>query len=616
MKKILLALSIATAALSPALAAETSVTIDESSPAVKAAPDLWGIFLEDLELSLDGGLYAEMVRNRSFEDGTFQDWDLTLDFWNPIGEAECFLDRSKPLGKRNRHSCRIRANPGGGIANEGYFGMSVKKGHEYRLSLMARGKTAGAIEVSLEAFSKPPLARTEFTGVDGEWRKFCVSLIPNDDDRQARLVLRLKDGGEIFIDCVSMFPTDAVGGIFRRDMFEKIAALKPSFMRFPGGTFIKGERINEAYRWKETVGDIWERRTLRNFWKYWSTNGIGYHEYLLLAEMLNAKPIYCMNPGMAIRETVPMEKMDEFVQDALDCIEYANGPVTSRWGAMRAAAGHPEPFNLKYLQIGNEQSGKAYEERYALIANAVRKRYPDVKLIFVRWRGSKDVNAPKDLRDDHFYGRAERFMGALTHEYDRPAGDFGIFVGEYAVTHGIPKYGSLRAAIAEAAFMLGMERNPGQVRLAAYAPLFAHVQHTVWTPNLIYHSGDGCFVNPSWHVQKLFSENRGSEVLKVSVNTSQSKKGIDDVQANAVRTAEGDVILKLVNCTESLQRVKVCGVSGSVARTVFTGPDRNSCNTPFDRHRLKEVTDSFSVDGQVELPPLSLTIYKRKNDRK
>lgn len=588
----------------------STVTVDVRAVVGKAAPDLWGIFLEDLELSLDGGLYAEMVRNRSFEDGTFEPWDLTLDFWNPVGDAAFFLDKSHPLGKRNRHACRVRGRPGAGIANEGYFGMSVKKGRKYNLSLMVRGKTSGAVEASLEAFSKPVLARAEFTGITGDWQKFSVALVPNDDDTQARLALRLKEGGEMIIDCVSMFPDDALCGIFRRDLVEKLAQLKPSFMRFPGGTFIKGDRIRNAYRWKETVGDVWERRTLRNFWKYWSTNGIGYHEYLLLAELLKAKPIYCINPGMAIHENVPMDKMGEFVQDALDCIEYANGSADSKWGALRAKAGHPAPFNMEYLEIGNEQGGKAYAERYALIAKAVREKYPKVKLIFARWGGSKTVDAPNDIRDDHYYGAPERFMGALAREYDTPKGDFGIFVGEYAATRGIPRYGSLRGAIAEAAFMLGLERNPAQVRLAAYAPLFSHIQHTVWTPNLIYHSGDGCFVNPSWNVQRLFSENRGAEVLRTSVATGRGQKDIDDVQADAVRTGKGEVVLKLVNCTEKPQRVAVKGLAGVVRRTVFTGQGRDAGNTPHDRETLKETSGEFALAGFDTLPPLSLVIYR------
>ena len=586
------------------------VTVDAKNVVGKAAPDLWGIFLEDLDLALDGGLYAEMVRNRSFEDGTFDPWDLTLAFWNPVGNAEFHLDKSRSLGKRNRHACCVRGRRGAGIANEGYFGMNVKKGRRYNLSLMVRGETSGAVEASLEAFSKPALARAELMGITGEWQKFSVTLVPSDDDKQARLVLRLKEGGEMYIDCVSMFPDDALCGIFRRDLVEKIAQLKPSFMRFPGGTFIKGDRIRDAYRWKETIGDVWERRTLRNFWRYWSTNGIGYHEYLLLAELLKAKPIYCINPGMAIHENVPMDKMGEFVQDALDCIEYANGPVDSKWGALRAKAGHPEPFNMEYLEIGNEQGGREYAERYALIARAVRERHPEVKLIFAKWGKSRNVDAPKDIRDDHFYGAPERFMGALAREYDAPKGDFGIFVGEYAVTRSVPYCGSLRGAIAEAAFMLGLERNPAQVKLAAYAPLFAHVQHVAWAPNLIYHSNDGCFVNPSWNVQKLFSENRGAEVLRVSVETGRMQKDIDDVQADAVRTEKGEVILKLVNCTERLQRVEVKGFSGAVRRTVFTGPGRDAHNAPYDREALKETSGDFTLAGSDTLPPLSLVIYR------
>ena len=428
---------------------------------------------------------------------------------------------------------------------------------------------------------------------------------------------------EAQLDHVSLFPADAVAGLFRRDLVERLAALKPSFVRFPGGCWVEGDTMKDAYRWKTTIGDKWNRRTQWNIWKYWSTNGVGFHEYLLLSEALGAKPLFCINCGMSHKETVPMDKMDEFVQDALDCIEYANGPTNSVWGAKRAAAGHPEPFGLKYLEIGNENGGRDYEARYALIAKAVREKYPDVKLVFDNWKSTKRVDDPKDMRDDHFYDSPDRFMSSLAHEYDTPKGDFGIFVGEYAVTTYTHRYGSLRGAIGEAAFMLGIERNQSQVKLAAYAPLFANAQHTAWTPNMIYPTTTGSFSSPSWNVQKLFSENRGREVLKVSVETGTYEtdtnfawgKGvnhnvIENVQASAMRDAAGDIILKLVNCTEEAQRVEIRGVAGSGTRTVFTGPDRLAHNSPAEPEALKETSAPFKLEGTDTLPPLSLVIYR------
>lgn len=613
-----------------AFGAENIVTVDPATVVSEASPDLWGIFFEDIDLSLDGGVYAEMVRNRSFEDFEGRKNELTLEFWNPVGNAEYFLSEKPDAHPNDRHCVTVRGLKGAGIANEGYFGMGVKKGAEYNFSMAIKGDFATA-EVSLEAYSKPTIAKATIDGISGdEWKTVTAKLVANDSDPQCRLVIRLAPtprGNRVFreaqIDHVSLFPADAVAGMFRRDLVEKLAALKPSFLRFPGGCWVEGDTMKEAYRWKKTIGDMWERRTQWNIWKYWSTNGVGFHEYLLLCEALGAKPLFCINVGMSHKETVPMDKMGEFVQDALDCIEYANGPVDSKWGSVRAAAGHPEPFGLKYLEIGNENGGKAYEERYALMAKAVREKHPEIQLVFDNWKETKRVEDPKDLRDDHFYDTPDAMMGELAHEYDSAKGDFSIFVGEYAVVADTHRYGSLRAAIGEAAFMLGLERNQSQVKLAAYAPLFANAQHTVWTPNMIYPTTDGCFVNPSWNVQKLFSENRGKEVLKVSVatDTFETKTGkpwnkgvfhhkIECVQASAMRAADGSTILKLVNCTETPQDVQINGITGAATRTVFTGPGRDAHNSPAEPDALKEKSAPFTLSGRDTLPPLSLVIYR------
>ena len=601
---------------------ENKIVVDASKARFPVAEDMWGIFFEDIDLSLDGGVYAELVRNRSFEDGNGEKREQTLRYWLPLGNAEISPNKNRPVSERNPHSARVRGPAGAGIANEGYFGMGVRKGMKYNLSIALRGAVKGPVEVTLEAYGKPALAHARIDGVGADWRTFSATLEANDDDPQARLAIRMAGGGDMYVDCVSLMPADAVCGIFRRDLMDRLAALKPSFVRFPGGCWVEGDTMKDAYRWKQTLGSVWERRTQWNIWRYWSANGVGFHEYLLLCEALGAKPLFCINCGMSHRENVPMDKMDEFVQDALDCIEYANGPTNSVWGARRAAAGHPEPFGLKYLEIGNENGGKAYEERYALMAKAVRARYPDVTLIFDNWRETKRVDDPKDLRDDHFYKMPHDFMGDLAHEYDTPKGDFGIFVGEYAVTRGTTRYGSLRGAIAEAAFMLGLERNQSQVKLAAYAPLFANAQHIVWNPNMIYPTTDGSFVSPSWNVQKLFSENRGTDVVKVDVKTPSIRMTrfrawkndvqtnvIDCVQASAMRTAGGGTVLKLVNCAETPQRVEIRGLRGEAARTLFTGPGRDAHNAPFEPEALKEKTDRVQLPASLTLPPLSLSIY-------
>ena len=304
-----------------AFAGENVITVDASNALYPTSPDLWGIFFEDIDLSLDGGVYAELVRNRSFEDGNGSGNELTLAYWNPVGNAECFLSKKQDAHPNDRHCVTVRGRSGAGIANEGYFGMGIEKGKTYSLSVALRvgdlatknAKSAKIIkiEVALEAYNKMPLAKAVIEGVTDEWKTFNITLVANDTDPQCRLVFRMANNGAdaqlstlnfelstFQLDHVSLFPADAVAGLFRRDLVEKLAALRPSFLRFPGGCWVEGDTMKEAYRWKTTIGDKWNRRTQWNIWKYWSTNGVGFHEYLLLSEALKAKPLESLKPTL------------------------------------------------------------------------------------------------------------------------------------------------------------------------------------------------------------------------------------------------------------------------------------------------------------------------------
>ena len=603
-------------------AGANTVVVDPGKVRFPVSEDMWGIFFEDIDLSLDGGVYAELVRNRSFEDGEAANRkQKTIGYWTTVGPATLAADTSKPVSEKNRTCGRVDALPGGGVANDGYFGIAVKTGAKYRLSVALRGDVKGPVEVSLESLGKR-FAGEMIKGIGAEWKTFTLTLESAGTDPDAKLVFRAPEGGTFYLDCVSLFPCDTYGksGLFRKDLMERLAALKPSFVRFPGGCWVEGNTMAEAYRWKQTIGSIWDRRTQWNIWGYWSSNGVGFHEYLVLCEELGAKALFCINCGMSHRENVPMEKMGEFVQDALDCIEYANGPVTSKWGAARAANGHPAPFNLEYLEIGNENGGPAYHERYALIHDAVRAKYPDIKIVSDLW-GGPVKGRPQHIRDEHYYKSPDWFMSTGAKLYDAyPRGEFEVFVGEYAVTQDVGRWGDLRAAIGEAAFMCGLERNADIVKLAAYAPLFANAKHTSWTPNLIYPVTDGNFVNPSWNVQKLFSENRGKAVLAFehSSRWMKTKNGAPcrAVAVSAVRDADGSVIVKAVNCSEEPQPFAL-SLSGkqitSATKTWFTGPDARACNSPLDREALKESAGAAAVkDGSVAetLPPLSLTVFR------
>ncbi|MCQ2393196.1 MAG: hypothetical protein MJ249_02825 [Kiritimatiellae bacterium] len=554
-------------ALAGAAFAANTIRIDAAKVKCACAPDLWGIFFEDIDLSLDGGVYAELVRNRSFEDNAGKAPDAQK-YWNALGGAQLAVTNEKPHSQINAHSLKVVAPAGGAVANEGYFGVAARKGIDYRLSFDVRGE-AGTLEVSLESQNgQSATSVAKFTAKGGEWKTCKATLKGLVDDPDARLVFRTTKGGTFYLDCVTLFPSDTYGksGLFRKDLMEKLAGLKPSFVRFPGGCWVEGNTMATAYRWKKTIGSIWERPTQWNIWGYWSTHGVGFHEYLQICEELNAKALFCINVGMSHREIVPMEKMDEFVQDALDCIEYANGPVSTRWGAERAKNGHPAPFNLAYLQIGNENGGPRYEERYERMAKAVHAKYPDIKIIFDGpWSGRKDkdtwdVNAPKNFRDDHFYRSPDWFFYndmIYANAKERRLGkrDFGVFVGEYAVTSVGRQhpFGTLRAAIGEACFMTGMENCADVVKLAAYAPLFAHVKHLRWKPDLIYVASGSSFVNPSYDVQKLFSENRGRDVLTTVVEAEPLK-----VQENCtfgVGTWSGAAAFKDFKVTDATGRV-------------------------------------------------------------
>ncbi len=401
--------------------------------------------------------------------------------------------------------------------------MSVVKGDTYELSLNARGADdfAGPLNLSLESDDRVVYAQARIPSLSHQWKAYRFSLTAQGTDPKARLVISTTQPGTFWLDMVSLFPRKTWKGHgLRTDLMEMLAGLKPAFVRFPGGCWVEGDTMKYAYRWKETIGDLSERRTQYNIWQYYATHGIGYHEYLQMAEDLDAEPLFVINCGMSHREVVPMDKMDEFVQDALDAIEYANGPVTSHWGALRAKNGHPAPFHLKYLEIGNENGGPAYQERYPLFYDAIRARYPEMVLV----ADGRTEKRPADVVDEHYYSNPEFFIqhAGRYDNYDRTGPK--IYVGEYAVTQGAGQ-GSLRGAIGEAAFMTGMERNSDVVTMASYAPLFANVHYKKWNPDLICYDSSRVYGLPSYYVQQMFSQHRGDVVLPVDLDAPVISSG-------------------------------------------------------------------------------------------
>ena len=562
--------SLVTLAAGAVLSAQAAtITVETDKPGVKVSPMLYGIFFEEINRAGDGGIYAEMLQNRSFEDAPVPiGWSIVK------GDGKMTLDQSQPLNANNPTSLRLDGRIS--VANNGFKGapyqhdvdpskwlpefekgvqempngVAVQQGRAYQLSLYARGQ--GPVTVTIEKQDGTVLATYEVTGIGAEWKKFDAILTPSVTESNARLVVT--SSNTVWLDMVSLMPQ---GQIFRADLLKLLADMKPAFVRFPGGCYVEGQKLGEAFRWKKTIGDIAARPGHWNLWGYRSNDGLGYHEYLLLCEALGAAPLYVINCGMSHEEQhkgkAPPEgaELQEYVQDALDAIEYANGSVNSKWGALRAAAGHPAPFNLHMMEIGNENGGPIYDKHFALFHDAIKKHYPDLQLIVdYRPTGTR----PPEIVDEHYYNSPEFFMRNADKydSYDRTA--HKVYVGEYAVTRGAGR-GNLKAALGEAAFMTGMERNGDVVAMASYAPLFEHVGWKHWNPNAILFDVARSYGTPSWQVQTMFGRNRADVILPTTVNaplieSSETRGGLIGVgtwhtqaEYKDIKVTQGDKVL-------------------------------------------------------------------------
>lgn len=499
-----------------------SIQVDFTAKGTPISPVLYGLFFEEINHAGDGGLYAELVRNRSFEDARDpQAWTLA----DGRGKSRLAIDISRPLNANNLHSLRWEMDEGAGrvsLVNEGYWGIAVQRGKRYRLSMYARGdeKWRGTLTASLQSANGEVYAQHTLQGIGTEWKRFSAVLTSRATDPKARLVISTDVPGTVWLDMVSLMPEDTFkrrpNGL-RADLAQMLADLKPSFLRFPGGCFVEGDRLRNALRWRNTIGDIAERPSRWCLWGYNSTQGLGLHEYLQMCEDLGAEPMLVVNCGMAcqarVGEVAPLEKLDDWIEDALFAIEYAVGDIDTPAGALRAHNGHPKPFPLRFVEVGNENWGPNYEERYARFYDAIKARFPQIQII----ANSPVRSRPMDILDEHYYSSPLWFISQANRydRYDRNGPK--IFVGEYAVTQGAGK-GNLRAAIAEAAFMTGMERNSDVVVMAAYAPLFVNVNDRTWNPDLIGFDISRVYGTPSYYVQKLFSVYRGTHVLPTKVN--------------------------------------------------------------------------------------------------
>ncbi|MBQ0034215.1 MAG: carbohydrate binding domain-containing protein [Bacteroidales bacterium] len=573
MKKLLIAalalLALASCSTQPA--PEGAICIDVKHPVCQVNPDMYGIFFEDINYAADGGLYAELVKNRSFE---FPD---RLMGWTAEGNVS--VTETSPFDK-NPHA--LRMEDASSIRNEGFFGMGLLEGEKYRFSVWARSAEGEEAMLRLSLLAgEDNIAEASVSVSSAEWQKYTAVLTAS---QTAKGQLKLShDGAAVEIDHVSLFPENTFNGHengMRADLAQALADLHPGVFRFPGGCIIEGNTLATRYQWKNTVGPVENRPLNENRWRnsmgdrpapdYFQSYGLGFYEYFLLAEEIGAQPLPVLNCGMACEFAndpttegewlVPLDELQPYVDDALDLIEFANGdPATNKWAAIRAEMGHPAPFGLKYLAVGNEQWGEFVSPRLKMFSDQIRAKYPDIQLVGTAgaspegemfdymWGEMRKLES--DLVDEHFYNSPEWFLGNACRYDDYPRTGPKVFAGEYAChAHGLfHSVNCFWAALCEAAFMTGLERNADVVRLATYAPLFGQVEGWQWRPDLIWFDPLHTYRTASYYVQQLYSCNKGTDVLP-TVQGSLPVAGQDSLYASAVYDAASkEVIVKLVN---------------------------------------------------------------------
>ncbi|CAJ2671848.1 unnamed protein product [Trifolium pratense] len=515
-----------------------TLTVNASLASGRRIPDtLFGIFFEEINHAGAGGLWAELVSNRGFEAGG-PNTPSNIDPWSIIGN-ETYInvetDRTS-IFERNKVALRLEVlcdstcpADGVGVYNPGFWGMNIEQGKKYKVVFYARSSGALNLTVSLTGSNGVGnLASTVITGSASDfsnWTKVETVLEAKATNGNSRLQLTTTTKGVVWLDQVSAMPLDTYKGHgFRNDLFQMVADMKPSFIRFPGGCFVEGDYLRNAFRWKASVGP-WEERPghFGDVWKYWTDDGLGYYEFLQLSEDLGALPIWVFNNGVSHNDEVDTSSVLPFVQEALDGLEFARGDPTSKWGSLRAAMGHPEPFNLKYVAVGNEDCGKKnYRGNYLRFYSAIRHAYPDIQIISNCDGSSTPLDHPADLYDYHIYTNANDMFSKATAFNRVTRSGPKAFVSEYAVTGNDAGQGSLLAALAEAAFLIGIEKNSDIVNMASYAPLFVNANDRRWNPDAIVFNSFQHYGTPSYWMQLFFSESNGATFLNSTLQATAS----------------------------------------------------------------------------------------------
>ncbi|MDA1359546.1 hypothetical protein O1R50_07930, partial [Glycomyces luteolus] len=499
-------------------------------PPPPPAPDLWGLFIEDLNDALDGGLNAELIRNGDFEfnEADREGWNA-LTGWETVGEVE--VRREDPVHANNAH--HVRAVGPAVLVNEGWDGIGLAADARFRFSCFARAQ-GDPVELAVEIGDGS--ARAAFTVRQGDWQRVDLDLTAVRDER-GELSIAVPADAVVDLDCVSLRPLGSDGEplTFRLDLLAALQELRPSFIRFPGGCLAHGLGLENMYHWKRTIGPRHEREQIRNLWGYHQSRQIGYVEYFELCEATGATPIPIVAAGVCCQNTpgggapIPESEMDAYVQDVLDLVEFANGGTDTAWGAKRAALGHPEPFGLRYLGIGNEDEiTDAFRDRYARIEDAVVAAHPEITVIGTTgpqpfgpdyeagWAYARERGTP--MVDEHGYQVPRWFHQNIDRYESYDPAEAKVYIGEYAA-----RSSTVRSALAEAAYMIGLERRPEVVKLASYAPLLARVGHTQWVPDLIYFTAEDVLPSASYHVQQMFGAERGERVHSVELDGVQGE---------------------------------------------------------------------------------------------
>jgi len=658
MKKVKLICSVVVSCLLfGRLNAQTVLTVQADRPGAAIESTMWGVFFEDINMGADGGLYAELVKNRSFEfNKPMMGWKI---LGKPATEGDFLVVHRGEGYTANPRFLRVTLHGGSGgqrmgLSNEGFRGMGVREGVKYDFSMLVR-QTAAKVNLHVGLVNKDGQSigggSLVSTATGEQWEKKTLSFRASVTAPSATMNIWFEGEGVIDMDMISLFPEDTwkgrPGGM-RADMVQLLADMKPGFIRFPGGCIVEGFDLSQRYQWKKTLGLLEERQLIINRWNfefahrpapdYFQSFGLGFFEYFQLAEDIGAEPLPILNCGMACQfnsaEVAPMSELDPYVQDALDLIEFANGEPGTKWGKVRADMGHPAPFHLKMMGVGNENWGPQYVERLKVFTAAIKARYPDFQLVN---SSGTDPNGDRfdylngelrsmhaDIIDEHYYRRPEWFFGNARRYDNYPRNGAKIFCGEYAAqsdhTVSVDNRNSWLTALSEAAFMTGLERNADVVKMASYAPLFAHAEGWQWTPDLIWVDNLRSYGTPDYYVQKLYSLNKGSRVVPITLH-NEAVAGQDSLYATAAKDDRtGELIIKVVNASGKGQvsRLSLAGVKkvpGKASLTVMTSSQLGNVNSFASPQNIAPVTSEIALKGKeiaLELAPYSFSVIRVK----